>query len=137
MSVASGTYMYSGDGWVATAPGTLAPTSALGLVTIDVEGVVTGTYTQTIAGNVTSGKINGSATVASDCTGTITYYLDSSTAAYELKMVLIPHTGEIHTLFTKTPALAMTMVTRFTRIARNLDTPAGPVEEPAGAARRR
>src|SRR5262245_49646970 len=89
VGVASGTYLYSGDGWVATAPGTIAPTSAIRLLTIDADGIASGTYTQSIAGNVTSGEIKGSVTVAPDCTGTIKYTLEYSTAAYEMKFVLV------------------------------------------------
>ena len=137
ISVASGIYIYSGDGWVTTAPGTLAPTSAIGLVTIDDNGMMTGTYTQSIAGNVTTGEIKGSVTIAPNCTGTIKYTLEYSTAPYEMKLVLVPQTGDIHALFSKTPTLATTMVCKFTRIARPWGTPSVPEEEPATAASRR
>jgi hypothetical protein len=136
IGVASGTYLYSGDGWVATAPGTIAPTSAIGLLTIDADGIASGTYTQSIAGTVTSGEIKGSVTVAPDCTGTIKYTLEYSTAAYEMKFVLVAQTGDIHALFSKTPAQGTTMLCKFTRIARQMGSPSEPVEETATAATR-
>jgi hypothetical protein len=134
VGVAGGTYIYSGDGWVATAPGTLAPTSAIGLLTVDADGMVTGTYTQSIGGNITTGEIKGGITIAPDCTGTIKYTLEYSTAAYEMKLVLVPQTGDIHAVFSKTPALATTMICRFTRIARLAGSPPAPVEESPTAA---
>ncbi len=137
IGVISGTYIYSGDGWVATAPGTLAPTSAIGLLTIDSDGMVTGTYTQSIAGTVTTGAIKGSATIAPDCSGTIKYTLEYSTAAYEMRVVVVPQAGDIHALFSKTPTLATTMVCKFTRIARLTGAPSVPEEEPATPASRR
>ena len=136
IGVASGTYIYSGDGWVATAPGTLAPTSAIGLLTIDGDGMLTGTYTQSISGNVTTGEIKGSVAIAPDCTGTIKYTLEYSNAAYEMKLVLVPQTGDIHALFSKTPTLATTMVCKFTRIVRLMGAPSMPDAEPATAAGR-
>jgi hypothetical protein len=137
VGVVSGTYIYSGDGWVATAPGTLSPTSAIGLLTIDADGMVTGTYTQSIAGNITTGDIKGSVTIAPDCTGTLKYTLEYGTAAYEMKLALVPQTGEFHALFSKTPTLATTMICKFTRIARLTSSPSEPVEESTTASRRR
>jgi hypothetical protein len=99
--------------------------------------MVTGTYTQSINGNVATGEIKGSVTIAPNCTGTIKYTLEYSTAAYEMKLVLVPQTGDIHALFSKTPTLATTMVCKFTRIARQWGTPSVPEEEPATAASRR
>jgi hypothetical protein len=137
VGVAGGTYIYSGDGWVATTPGTIAPTSVLGLLTIDADGMVAGMYTQSIAGNITTGAIKGSAAIAPDCTGTIKYTLEYSTAAYEMKLVLVPQTGDIHAVFSKTPTLATTMACKFTRIARLMGTPNVPEEGEATAATRR
>jgi hypothetical protein len=99
--------------------------------------VVTGTYTQSIAGNVTTGEIKGNAAIARDCTGTIKYTLEYSTAAYEMKLVLVPQTGDFLALFSKTPTLATTMVCKFTRIARLWSTPTVPEEEANAASRRR
>jgi hypothetical protein len=136
IGAATGSFIYSGDGWVATAPGTIAPASAIGLLTIDADGVVTGTYTQSIAGNITTGEIKGSLTINSDCTGTLKYTLEYSTAAYEMKLVLVPQTGDMHALFSKTPTLATTMICKFSRIARIWPTPPAPEEEPTSAASR-
>jgi hypothetical protein len=99
--------------------------------------MVTGTYTQSLAGNITTGEIKGSVTIAPDCTGTIKYALEYSTAAYEMKLVMVPQTGDIHALFSKTPTLATTMACKFTRIARLMGTPSVPEEERAAAATRR
>jgi hypothetical protein len=136
IGVASGTYIYSGDGWVATAPGTIAPTSAIGLLTIDADGIATGTYTQSIAGTITTGEIKGSMTIAPDCTGTLQYTLEYSSASYEMKLVFAAQTGDIHALFSKTPTQATTMICKFTRIARLMGPTSEPVEEAAAAAKR-
>jgi hypothetical protein len=99
--------------------------------------MATGTYTQSINGNVATGEIKGSVTIAPNCTGTINYTLEYSNAAYEMKLVLVPQTGDIHALFSKTPTLATTMVCKFTRIARLWSTPSASEEEQATAAARR
>jgi hypothetical protein len=98
--------------------------------------MLTGTYTQSISGNVTTGEIKGSVAIAPDCTGTIKYTLEYSNAAYEMKLVLVPQTGDIHALFSKTPTLATTMVCKFTRIVRLMGAPSMPDAEPATAAGR-
>jgi len=126
MAVASGTYLYSGDGWVTGTAGTLAPISVLGVATIDADGTVSGLFTQSLAGNVTTGTIAGTATMASNCVGAVKYSVNNETETYEMKLVLIPNTGEIHSMFTKNPAAPTTMICKFTRIA--VPNPA-PAEE--------
>ena len=133
LAVASGTYLYSGDGWVIGAAGSLAPTAVLGLAAINGDGTVTGVITQNLAGNITTGTITGTATVDSNCTGSIKYSVNNETETYEMKIVLVPHTGEIHSMFAKNATAPTTMICKFTRIA--VPNPA-PTEESSAAIRK-
>jgi len=115
----TGTYAWSCSGWVTVAaPATVVPMVGLGTATVDADGHFSGTYTQSVAGNVTSGKNTGKLTVKPDCTATIQYQVDNDTVTVEHQGALIPQTGEVITIFSKNPYMPTTAVCKFTHIAR-------------------
>ena len=66
----AGTYGVSDSGTVLG----IGPRAALGRLTLEADGRITGTVTASLNGAVTTGTVTGTYTVSPDCSGTTTFW---------------------------------------------------------------
>ena len=117
MGAVAGTYSLSCSGWVTVAaPATVLPAVVMGTLTVAPDGSAAATYTQSLAGNVTSSTATGTATVKPDCTGTLKYTTDNVTIEHQ--WVFSRASGEATSIFTKNPYAPTTMLCKLTPIVK-------------------
>lgn len=73
MSDVAGTYGYTSGGTIVSPP--VGPFTAVGRITLTDSGTISGAQTTSIAGNFFEETVEGSFTVNSDCTGSMTAYV--------------------------------------------------------------
>ena len=73
MSGVAGNYGYTSGGTIVSPP--VGPFTAVGRITLTDSGTISGAQTTSIAGNFFEETVEGSFTVSSDCTGSMTAYV--------------------------------------------------------------
>jgi hypothetical protein len=112
ISDAAGRYGYTSSGSIVTPP--VGPFTAVGHVTFTDSGTLSGAQTTSIAGNLVDETIEGTFTVNSDCTGSMTAYVFRGTTLVrtsQLSVVWDIHQNEARAIFL-TPGTNISILAR-------------------------
>jgi len=107
----AGSYGYTTSGFVASSATTFVPVGAVGRITFDGHGNVTGSQTRVVAGSPLDETYSGTYTVNADCTGSFTVLVEPDTRTSTLDVVWTDNTNSAVAVFTN-PGFILTSTAR-------------------------
>jgi len=111
VSSVAGSYGYTTSGFVASSATTFVPVSAVGKITFDGHGNVSGSQTRVVAGSPLDETYSGTYTVNADCTGSFTVLVEPDTRTSTLDLVWTDNTNSAVAIFTN-PGFILTATAR-------------------------
>jgi len=112
-SIASvaGRYGYTTSGFIASSATTFVPVGAVGTITFDGHGNVSGSQTRVVAGSPLDETYSGTYTVNADCTGSFTVLVEPDTRTSTVDLVWTDNTNSAVAVFTN-PGFILTATAR-------------------------
>jgi len=107
----AGSYGYTANGFIATAPGSFVPVAAAGRITFDGNGHVSGTQTRVVAGSSLDETYSGTYSVNPNCSGSFTVLVEPDTRTSMVDLVWTENTNGASAVFT-TPGFILTATAR-------------------------
>jgi len=111
LSSVAGSYGYTTSGFVASSATTFVPVAAVGRITFDGHGNVSGTQTRVVAGSPLDETYSGTYNVNADCTGSFTVQVEPDTRTSTLDVVWTDNTNSAVGVFTN-PGFILTATAR-------------------------
>ena len=111
LSSVAGSYGYTTSGFVTSSAATFAPVAAVGTITFDGYGNVSGSQTRVLAGSPLDETYSGTYTVNADCTGSFTVQVEPDTRTSTLDVVWTDNTNSAVSVFTN-PGFILTATAR-------------------------
>jgi len=107
----AGSYGYTTSGFIASSATTFLPAAAVGTITFDGHGNVSGSQTRVVAGSPLDETYSGTYTVNADCTGSFTVLVEPDTRTSTLNLVWTDNTNSAVAVFTN-PGFILTATAR-------------------------